>query len=67
MDVFTRIILGWCLSRSLDQTLTQTALKGALANYAPEIHHSDQGVQHAADAYIELLKDHGIQISMAAV
>ena len=67
MDVFTRSIRGWCLSRSLDQALTLTALKGALVNHVPEIHHSDQGVQYAADGYIELLKVHGIQISMAAV
>ena len=67
MDVFTRSIRGWCLSRSLDQALTLTALEGALANHVPEIHHSDQGVQYAADAYIELLKVHCIQISMAAV
>jgi transposase InsO family protein len=67
MDVFTRAIRGWCLSRSLDQALTLTALERALATHVPEIHHSDQGVQYAADAYIELLKVHDIQISMAAV
>ena len=67
MDVFTRAIRGWCLSRSLDQALTLTALKGALTNHVPDIHHSDQGVQYAADGYINLLKVHGIQISMAAV
>jgi transposase InsO family protein len=67
MDVFTRAIRGWCLSRSLDQALTLTALEGALATHVPDIHHSDQGVQYAADAYIELLKVQGIQISMAAV
>ena len=33
----------------------------------PQIHHSDQGVQYAAYAYTDLLKAHGIQISMAAV
>ena len=67
MDVFTRSIRGWCLSRSLDQELTLVALRGALATGVPEIHHSDQGVQYAAYAYTDLLKTHGIQISMAAV
>ena len=43
------------------------ALRAALENHSPEIHHSDQGVQYAAYAYTELLKEHGIQISMAAV
>jgi len=67
LDVFTRAIRGWCLSRLLDQELTMTALRAALENYPPEIHHSDQGIQYAAYAYIDLLKVHGIQISMAAV
>ena len=66
MDVYTRTIRGWCLSRTLDQELTLTALRAALATHTPEIHHSDQGVQYAAYAYTDLLKLHGIQISMAA-
>jgi putative transposase len=67
MDVFTRSIRGWCLSRTLDQELTLMALRAALETHSPEIHHSDQGVQYAAYAYTDLLKVHGIQISMAAV
>lgn len=67
MDVFTRALRGWCLSRSLDQQLTLAALKAALSTHAPEIHHSDQGVQYAADDYIGLLKSRDIQISMAAI
>ncbi len=65
MDVFTRGIRGWQLSRSLGQFLTLTALKRALATHTPSIHHSDQGVQYAATAYVELLKHHRVQISMA--
>lgn len=67
MDVFTRAIRGWCLSRVLDQELTLTALRSALETRTPEIHHSDQGVQYAANAYTDLLKEHGVKISMAAV
>ncbi len=52
MDVFTRCIRGWHLGRSLDQSLTLRALEQALAQRQPEIHHSDQGVQYAATAYI---------------
>jgi len=66
MDVYTRTIRGWCLSRTLDQELTLTALRAALATHISEIHHSDQGVQYAAYAYTDLLKLHGIQISMSA-
>jgi len=67
MDIFTRAMRGWCLSRTLDQELTLSALRAALSSACPGIHHSDQGVQYAAHAYIDLLKDHEIQISMAAV
>ncbi len=66
MDVFTRAIRGWHLSRSLDQELTLTALNRALATeQAPGIHHSDQGVQYAATAYVETLQARQIAISMA--
>lgn len=67
MDVFTRALRGWCLSRTLDQQLTLTALQASLMKNKPDIHHSDQGVQYAAHAYIDLLKLHDIRISMAAV
>jgi putative transposase len=66
MDVFTRAIRGWNLSRSLDVDLTLVALQRALSLCVPEIHHSDQGIQYAAQAYTDLLKHYGIQISMAA-
>ncbi len=66
MDVFTRAIRGWHLSRSLDSDLTLMALQRALSLCIPEIHHSDQGVQYAAEAYTDLLKRYDIQISMAA-
>jgi transposase InsO family protein len=68
MDVFTRGTRGWHLGRNLDHTLTLTALQRALARYpAPEIHHSDQGVQYAATAYTQALQDVNVQISMAEV
>ena len=67
MDVFTRSVRGWHLGRSLDQELTLTALRKALACAKPGIHHSDQGVQYAATAYVELLEEMGVAISMAEV
>lgn len=67
MDVFTRSIRGWHLGRSLDESLTLTALQKALETHCPAIHHSDQGLQYAASAYTELLQQHGVQISMAEV
>lgn len=67
MDVFTRAVHGGHLSRSLDRTLTLTALQRALLERVPDIHHSDQGWQYACDDYTDLLQHHHIQISMAAV
>ena len=67
MDVFTRYIRGWHLSRSLDRTLTLTALQRAMTQAIPEIHHSDQGVQYAAHVYVAQLTAAQIKISMAEV
>jgi putative transposase len=67
MDVFTRYIRGWQLSRSIDQGLTLAALERALVTATPSIHHSDQGVQYAAAAYVQRLQDLGVKPSMAAV
>ncbi len=67
MDLFTRRIRGWQLSRTIDQQLTLDALKMALEDYLPEIHHSDQGVQYAANDYTDLLNKNNVQISMAAI
>ncbi len=65
MDVFTRAIRGWNLSRSLDGDLTLVALRRALSLGIPEIHHSDQGIQYASQGYTTVLQQYGVQISMA--
>jgi putative transposase len=67
MDVFTRNIRGWHLGRSLDQGLTLAALERALVVATPQVHHSDQGVQYAATAYVERLQKLGVNLSMAAI
>jgi transposase InsO family protein len=67
MDVFTRSIRGWNLSRSLGQALTLVALQQALEQRVPRIHHSDQGIQYAAPTYIQTLQQAGVAISMATV
>jgi putative transposase len=67
MDVFTRAIRGWHLSRSLDQGLTLAALERALVVSVPHVHHSDQGVQYAATAYVERLRKLNVNLSMAAI
>ena len=67
MDVFTRCIRGWHLGRGLEHELTIVALRRAFEDGRPEIHHSDQGVQYAATAYVDLLKSREVEISMANV
>lgn len=67
MDVFTRSIRGWHLDRTMEKSLTITALEKAFERYIPEIHHSDQGVQYAANDYVKMLEDNEIDISMAGV
>ncbi len=67
MDVYTRAVRGWHLSRALDRELTLTALRRALVDHVPDIHHSDQGVQYACGDYTDLLREYEGLISMAAV
>jgi putative transposase len=67
MDVYTRAVRGWHLSKSIDLPLTLEALNMALGDHIPKIHHSDQGVQYAAHAYVDRLRVFHVQISMAAV
>jgi transposase InsO family protein len=67
MDLFTRGLRGWHLGRTLSSELALTALQKALLGNTPEIHHSDQGVQYAAQGYTGCLEDLGVRISMAAV
>jgi putative transposase len=67
MDVFTRKIVGWALGQQLRHELPLAALRRAFKQGTPEIHHSDQGVQYACEAYTQHLLDRGVNISMAAV
>jgi len=66
MDVFTRSIRGWSLGKVLDTSLTLAAFRMAFTLCIPEIHHSDQGVQYAAQDYVDLLQKYEVHISMAA-
>ncbi len=65
MDVFTRMIRGWHVSRHLTQPLTLNPLEQALRHSVPEIHHSDQGAQYLSKAYVTTLEAHGVEISVA--
>lgn len=68
LDAFSRRVIGWALDRTLEAELTLQALRQALVQRRPVrglVHHSDRGVQYASRDYTQLLKDHGIQISMS--
>src|SRR6516225_6810506 len=68
LDAFSRKVVGWALDRTLEATLTIQALQMALRTRKPSaglVHHSDRGVQYASGDYTDLLKAHGIQISMS--
>lgn len=65
LDLYTRAVRGWAVSRSIDKQLTMAALRMALQQGQPSIFHSDQGVQYAAWEHTELLQAAAVQISMA--
>ena len=65
IDWNTKKILSWRLSNTMDVALTTGVLNDALAKYpAPEIFNSDQGSQYTARTHVDILKEHGIKISM---
>jgi transposase InsO family protein len=65
LDAFSRRCVGWALGRRLDAELAACALRMALGERRPQVHHSDQGVQYASGAYTTLLKQAGVSISMS--
>ena len=68
LDLYSRRIVGWAISKRIDTELCVTALRLALETRRAHgcVHHSDRGVQYASVAYVALLRQHGLQISMSA-
>ncbi len=64
IDWYSRFILSWQLSNTLDGHFCQVALQQALSQGKPEIFNTDQGVQFTAVAFTSILKQAHIQISM---
>ena len=65
IDWHSRAILSWRLSNTMDTNLVTGVLKEALEHYGiPEIFNSDQGSQYVSKEHTQILKDHGITISM---
>jgi putative transposase len=67
LDLYSRAIVGWAMSKRLDSQLATDALVMALAkrDAAPRLLHSDQGSTYATAAYRDLLKRHAIRQSMS--
>lgn len=68
LDVYSRRVVGWSISRKLDSGFAQQALESALTARQPAaglIHHSDRGVQYACGDYVKRLEASGITMSMS--
>lgn len=72
-DAYSHKVVGWALADTLKAVVSMQALQmaidqavemGGIECLAKLIHHSDRGVQYCCDAYVAMLKDHGIAISM---
>lgn len=66
-DAYSRKIMGYCLSQTLEAAGSIQALQMALSDITAKglIHHSDRGVQYCCNEYVQILKTNGIKISMS--
>jgi transposase InsO family protein len=70
LDLFSRRVIGWAMSETMDTALVETALRMALLGRRPEaglLHHSDQGSQYTSAAYLSCLTAASTQLSMSRV
>ena len=68
MDIFSRKVIGYALSRNIDTQLCLDALRMGINARGPQpgcIHHSDRGVQYASADYVKELEFYGFKISMS--
>ena len=64
IDWYSRYVISWRLSNTLDADFCVAALEEALSKGAPEIFNTYQGSQFTGESFTELLKEHGVKISM---
>ena len=65
MDWASRMVLSWRLSNTLDSAFCADALEETIITYGcPDIFNTDQGSQFTSEAFTEILRSHGISISM---
>ena len=63
IDVYSRYVLSWRLSNTLDAGFCIQALQEALQKGRPDIFNTDQGAQFTSEVFTGLLAQHGIRIS----
>ena len=64
MDWYSRYVLSWRLSNTLDGLFCLEALEEALSQGRPEVFNTDQGVQYTAEAFTGRLQAAGVLVSM---
>ena len=64
IDWYSRYVLSWRLSNTLDDSFCVEALEEALRKGRPDIFNTDQGAQFTGEAFTGLLERHGVRISM---
>lgn len=65
IDVYSRYIVGWGLSNTLEAEASLSVLKQAIKDHGkPEIINSDQGSQFTCEQWVEYLNKNGVKISM---
>ena len=64
MDWYSRYVLSWSISNTLDTEFCMETLREALNHAKPQIFNSDQGVQFTSSSFTQILLDQKIQISM---
>ena len=64
MDWYSRYVLAWRLSNTMDSDFCVDALEEALSKGTPEIFNTDQGSQFTSEAFTGVLLQHNIQVSM---
>jgi putative transposase len=65
IDVYSRYIVGWGISNTLDADASLSVLKQAIKDHGkPEIINSDQGSQFTCEQWVDYLKEEDIRISM---
>ena len=69
LDLYSRRIVGWSMSRWMNRRIVVDALRMAISARQPEgklIHHSDRGGQYTSDDFRNELAKHGIEASMSS-